>query len=74
VLPYPPTTAFAECRTRRVIVPPSDCDPVALCIGSAVSVVDHPYTNGPGVIIDVDGDSFWYGHSLGSSRATAYSQ
>jgi hypothetical protein len=55
-------------------VPPSDCDPVALFIGLAVSVVDHPYTNGPGVIIDVVGDGFWYGHPLNSSRAAAYSQ
>ena len=74
MLPYPPTTAFAERRIRRVTVTQDECDPVALFIGSAVWVVDHSFSNGPGVISDVGGEGFWYGHSLNSSRATAYSQ
>jgi hypothetical protein len=64
VLPYPPTTAFAERRIRRVTVTQDECIPFPLPVGLAVFVINHTYANGPGVVTAADGDGSAYGRPL----------
>ena len=64
MLPYPPTTAFAERRIRRVTVTQDECIPFPLPVGLAVFVINHTYANGPGVVTAADGDGSAYGRPL----------
>ena len=64
MLPYPPTTAFAERRIRRVTVTQDECIPFPLPVGLAVFVINHTYANGPGVVTAAEGDGSAYGRPL----------